>query len=815
VAEEEVLLEVAAAVADGTRVDWNSAAETASTADERHLVDALKFIAEVRPQPVEPFVDAALDERETLKEWGPLTILGKVGRGTFGDVYRAWDTRLDREVALKILRRQDAPDKPHNPTVIEEGRLLARVRHRNVVTVYGAERIHGHVGVWMEFLNGDTLEDELLKQGPFDIDRVIKIGVELADALAAIHRAGLIHRDIKTKNVMRDGEGRLVLTDFGAGELIGVDGGRASRSLGTPLCSAPEVLAGDAASQRSDVYSLGVLLYRLLTGSYPVEGRTFEDVCDAHARGQRKPLSEARPDLPTKVAQTIDCALDPDPAKRYETADAFGSALSTMDAPAEIDTVIAARVRSRKRWLMAFAALFVMILGGAMLTRSWWGKPLPPAIAVLPLKNLGTDPSGGDFADGLTDELTRQLTMIRGLDVRSRASSFAFRDRAVNLQEMGRQLRADYLLTGSVLHAGDRVRINAQLVRVSDDATIWAAKIDRNFNDLFQIQDEISRSIVNQLQVKLDRLPRRYDIDAATYERYLRARSLSERRDRTSLQTAIAYYKEVIASDATFAPAYAALADAYADYEFWGVNFEAAYSQVKNAASKALELDPALPDAHAAMGLVHARDRHWQDAEREFQRSIQINPNLSRTHRSYGFWALYQEGRLDEASKELQLALRIDPLSLDIPRMMAYIEVSDGQYAAAIDNCRRVLREDPNFPLIPFVFGRALLFNGNTAEALSVLESIPPNRAPELGYAYATIGRRAEAEALARKAKDVPLTEAVIFAGLNDADRAFAALERAAAIGDPKIGAVLMYPELAVLRNDPRFRPFRRRLGLS
>ena len=309
------------------------------------------------------------------------------------------------------------------------------------------------------------------------------------------------------------------------------------------------------------------------------------------------------------------------------------------------------------------------VAGGA--ARRWpLVEACHPAIAYRS-ENLGADPNGSEFADGLTDELTRQLTMIRGLDVRSRTSSFVFRT-GRSIYEIGRQLRADYLLTSSVLHAGERVRIIAQLVRVSDDATVWAATIERNVNDLFNIQDEISRSIINQLQVKLDRLPRRYDSDAATYERYLRARSLSERKDRSSLLTAITYYKEVIAADANFAPAYAGLADAYADYEFWGVNYEAAYSEVKNAASKALELDPQLPEAHAAMGLVHARDRHWQDAEREFQRSIQINPNRAAPP-AHGFWTLYQEGKLADASKELQLALRNDA-SLDVRRMMAYVE---------------------------------------------------------------------------------------------------------------------------------------------
>jgi len=371
------------------------------------------------------------------------------------------------------------------------------------------------------------------------------------------------------------------------------------------------------------------------------------------------------------------------------------------------------------------------------------------------------------------------------------------------------------LLEGSVLRSDGRIRINAQLVRVSDDATIWAGTFDRDLKDIVTIQDDISRSIVNELRLKLDPTRRRYDIDITTYERYLRARSLSERKDRDSLRTAIAFYKEVVASEPRFAPAYAGLADAYADLEFWGVNYEDTYSQVKAAASRALELDRLLPEAHAAMGLVYARDRQWASAEKAFQRSLEINPNLSRTHTAYASWFLFQTGRLNQALQELQLSLKHDPLSLDVRRVMAYVQVSAGQYSAALENCRYVLKADPKFPLIGLVMARALLMTGNSGEALRILEGYPPNRAPELGYAYATVGRRAEAEALAATAAGVPLTEAVIFAGLKDKDRTFAALERAAAIGDPKIGGTLTYPELAFLRDDPRFATFAQRIGVS
>jgi tetratricopeptide (TPR) repeat protein len=375
-------------------------------------------------------------------------------------------------------------------------------------------------------------------------------------------------------------------------------------------------------------------------------------------------------------------------------------------------------------------------------------------------------------------------------------------------------LQAGLLLEGSVLRSGGRIRIVAQLVRVADAATIWAGKFDRDIKDLPAIQDDISRSIVNELRLKLDPKWRRYNIDITTYERYLRARSLSEHKDRESLRTAIAFYKEVVISEPGFAPAYAALADAYADLEFWGVNYEDTYSQVKAAASKALELDPLLPEAHAAMGLVYARDRQWASAEKAFQRSLEINPNLSRTRTAYANWLLFQTGRLDQALQELQLSLTHDPLSLDVRRVMGYVQVSAGRYAAAMENCRYVLKNDPTFPLIRLVFARALLMTGNSAEAIRILEEAPPNRAPELGYAYAAVGRRADAEALAAAAAGVPLTQAVIYAGLKDKDRTFAALESAALAGDPKIGGALTYPELAFLRDDPRFAAFRQRIGL-
>jgi serine/threonine protein kinase/tetratricopeptide (TPR) repeat protein len=834
---DEPLLDVAVAVADGVAIDWASASQTlgpAGNADDQELLDGLKLIADITaargttlvpPSPIAaPDGDGqsvpaggAAPPDERLEQWGPLTIIEQVGRGTFGDLYRAWDTRLDREVALKILRRCDSTDAAAGSTIIEEARLLARVHHPNVVTVYGAERIGGRIGLWMEFVHGNTLETELAERGPFDVEQVIEIAVALGGALAAVHQAGLLHHDVKTHNVMRDRDGRILLTDFGAGELMDAQAGHPGSAIGTPLYAAPEVLTGQPATRQSDIYSLGVLLYRLTTGRYPIEGRTLEEVRAAHAQGTRTSLRAARPDMPDGFVTAIERTVDPDAGSRYQTAEALRDAFASLGEHAmHASRFVGTSITKTwpRRLALGASALVLMSLASAAVF-SWRQPPRPLAIAVLPLENLGADAHGDEVADGLTDEIIRQLTTIQGLDVRSRTSSFAFKGRPLNLRETAKQLQANLLLEGSVQRSDGRIRINAQLVRASDDATVWAGKFDRDIKDILAIQEEISRSIVGELRLKLDPNPRRYDIDVTTYERYLRARSLSERNDRDNLRTAIAFYKEVVASAPQFAPAYAGLADAYADLEFWGVNFEDTYSQVKAAAAKALELDPLSPEAHAAMGLVYARDRQWASAEKAFERSIEINPNLSRTHTAYAFWVLFQSGKLNQALQELQVSMRIDPLSLDLRRRLAYVQISAGQYEAALDNCRYVLKSDPMYPLIRLVLARALVMTGNSAEAIRVLEPMGANRAPELPFAYASVGRIAEAEALAAAAESAPLTQAVIFAGLQDKDRAFAALERAAAVGDPKIGGALTYPELAVLRDDARFAAFRQRIGLD
>jgi serine/threonine-protein kinase len=349
------LTDLATSIADGESVDWAAADARATEPADRDLLDQLKVVERIT-RGHEPGGDRR--DLGALTTWGPFNGLTLIGHGTFGDVYRATDPRLDRLVALKLLRRREPGLSPEDRAVIEEARLMARVRHPHVVTVYGAERIDDRVGVWMEFIEGRTLEDDLRANGPFSVDDIVSIGIDLCGALAAVHRVGLLHRDVKAQNVIREASGRSVLTDFGSGRAVSLPPAPDPQTelAGTPLYLAPEVLAGAAASAQSEVYSLGVLLHHLATGSFPVRGRTLRDVRDLHDRRIRQSVRKKAPTLPAAVAGVIDRATAPDPAARYQSAEGVSAALQRVQARRRL-------VRRPALW--AAVALAVTVLGAA------------------------------------------------------------------------------------------------------------------------------------------------------------------------------------------------------------------------------------------------------------------------------------------------------------------------------------------------------------------------------------------------------------------------------------------------------------------
>ena len=650
---ERLIDDLADAILDASPIDW-AAAESSSDGTARLLVEQLRVLAavadlhrspppspstlsQIPPPRVEPKVAGA------PAMWSHLRLVERIGRGAFGEVYRAWDTRLDREVALKLLPADRSSGERAASAIIHEGRLLARVRHPNVVTIYGAEQIADQIGLWMEFVRGHTLEQILDQRKAVSAAEAVDIGLELCRAVSAVHGAGLLHRDIKAHNVMRAEDGRIVLMDFGTGRELEDDA--SSDLAGTPLYLAPEVLQGQRATVRSDIYSLGVLLYHLVAGSYPVQARTVREVRRAHERGERTAVQTARPDVPPKLARVIERAIDRRPERRYQTADALAADLAALQPRPRL-------VRLAYAAGLAVASILVVGVGWELAGRQLGSSRTPsallasfaglnpfgavnvspterPIIAVLPLQNLSAEPDSDYFVDGLTDEIIRNLAVIKGLEVRSRTSSFAFKGKTRNLRDVGQQLGVNLVVEGSIMRSGSKLRINAQLVSIAGDVPLWAERYDRELKDVFAIQDEISRAIVNKLRLTLGRGQRRYETNLEAYELYLKGHALAVRRNTSNAQKAAGLFEQVIASDPAFAPAYAGLVDAYAfmSMEIQGIPSETALSRMRPAAVKALEIDPLLAEAHAAMGLLHSRERDWENAQRSFQRAIQLNAN--------------------------------------------------------------------------------------------------------------------------------------------------------------------------------------------
>ncbi len=409
-AEEQFSLDLAEAVLDGRPLDWALEASTANES-QRALIAQFQAVAGIAsfglsatPHRSVGDPSAPVDATPEPLTWGPLTIFGRIGRGSFGDVYRARDPKLDRPVALKLLRHRDHRGDVDESAAIDEGRLMARVRHPNVVTVYGAERIEGRVGLWMQLVEGRTLEEELAERGPLPEGEVARIGLDLCGALAAIHRAGLLHRDLKAQNVLRDADGQVLVTDFGAGLALADIADGETNLAGTPLYLAPEALMGEPATARSDIYSLGVLLYHLATASYPVTGRTVAEIREAQRERRRSGLRTARPDLTDRFAQIVDRALEFDPDQRFESAGAMEGELAGLLAPTDMAATDPAGVSMATRWSPVVGRLWATaaVLAIAVATTAYVNRGAPPAPSVVNRQLPLTDwmESGGPSADG-------------------------------------------------------------------------------------------------------------------------------------------------------------------------------------------------------------------------------------------------------------------------------------------------------------------------------------------------------------------------------------------------------------------------------
>jgi serine/threonine-protein kinase len=790
------LLRLAAAVADAQPIDWTKA-EMSASAEDSSVIRQLKALSELvsihrslpwsPPAPPSPTLRIA----EWKHLWGPLEIRREIGRGSFATVYLAWDQGLEREIALKLLNTGAGVEQ--SAAVVQEARLLARVNHPNVVRVFGIDEHDGAVGLSMEFVEGLTLKRLLAERGVFSAPEAGLIGFDLCGAVAAMHREGLLHRDIKTQNVMRAVGGRIVLMDFGGVGSLG-DRELYNTVKGTPLYLAPEIIDGTAASIASDIYSIGVLLFNLVTGRHPVEGGSLDDIERAHRLRETRSLADLRPDLPDAFVTVVNRALAFDPAKRFRSAGAMKDALSRS-----------------------------MNMGGT--TESFATVPPAerdlPSVAVLPFANLGPDTDIEYFCDGLAEELVTALGKVAGLRVVSRSASLRFKEHHADLQTLCRELDAATVLEGTVSKVGDKLRVSARLVNGADGFVLWSEGYSRTMDDVFAVQDDIAARVVERFRLSVTDVQQRvrgsrHTDNPRAYHLYLKGRFHWARRYHGGLATALDCFKRALVEDAGYALAHAGLADVYAFLGLYSlIRPHDAFALASAAAERAMQLDPDVAEVQTSLALV-ALGRDWNvpAAMQHLSRAVELDPTQS-VPRIYHAWTHVLLGELAPALELVRTAQVLDDRSPLVNSGAGHMFFLARLYDEGVAECEKALEAQPNFIIALYVKGMCRAQQGRTAEAIELLEraAAMSNRAPFyiglLGNFYARAGRVEAARALLRELEAnaasgyiPPHAYAYIHAGLGDLDRAFEWQDRANADGAAPFN--YFSPVIEVMQCDPR-----------
>jgi eukaryotic-like serine/threonine-protein kinase len=762
---------------------------------------------------------------------GPYEIQSPLGAGGMGEVYRARDTRLDREIALKVLPAAFAADAERIGRFEREAKVLASLNHPNICTIYDLGEYEGLPFIAMELLQGQTLRERLAasvdRSGkatpPMPMPVLLDLAVQIADGLASAHQRGITHRDIKPANVLITERSQAKILDFGLAKFAPVNGS-SFRQFATPTMTAtpeealtspgtamgtvaymsPEQALGQELDARTDLFSFGLVLYEVATGKQAFSGPTSAAIFDAILHQTPPPPTQLNAALPQKLGEIIAKALEKDRQLRYQTA---GDMLADL--------------KRLKRDLDSGSAAVAAASDDAP------GEEMD-AIAVLPFENSSGDPDSEYLSDGIAESLINSLSQLGRLRVLARGAAFRYKGQTGDPQRVGRELKVRAVLTGRVAQRGGTLVIGAELTDVRNGWQLWGERYKRQPDDIFEVQEEIARVIFDKLRVKLSpseekKLARRHTESPEAYELYLRARHMGARGGQGLLQS-LEYYRQATAIDPEFAAAHAWIAMQYIMSQVLALlpTGEAAYN-AKASAMKALAIDPDLADAHAALAFAYFFEWQWEPAEQEARRALDLDPNSEA-----GLWAschlsAYQ-GKLEDALRFIERALELNPLSVFSVYYRALTHYYSGHLDEAVAGFQRALELEPEFTLGHFVLSVCYAWKQLPGKAFEELEKARSFAVPtELGRGmiFALTGRPDDSRRALEPFRNARVTgPAVFFLGwtcavLGDNDEAMRWLEEAYRQRTALLVTLAIRPGLEGLKSDPRFQDLLRRVGLS
>lgn len=727
-------------------------------------------------------------------------ILEKLGEGGMGVVYQAKDMKLKRDVALKFLSDIKLGDSEAKRRFKQEAQVVALLNHPNICTIFDIDEEDGQLFMAMEYVEGPTLQDKIKKSIP-ETEEVIHIAIQIARGLSEAHDKGIVHRDIKSANIIITPHGKVKIMDFGLAQVSTVTTKltKEGTTLGTISYMSPEQTRGIQTDHRSDIWSFGVVLYEMLTGTMPFRGDYEQAVIYSILNEQPSGISAQAQYIPEGFHEIIGKCLAKDPGDRYQHADEILAKLRIIQRNLN-------KKHSKKK------------------------KRKISSIAVLPFENMNRDEESEFFSDGITEDIMTALSKIEALRVAARNSAFQYKGKTPDLRVVGRELNVNSVLVGSLRRAGNKLRITVRLNNIEDGYEIWSERYDRVMEDIFEIQDEISEAVVEALKVELigdekKKLKKRYTDDVKAYNYYLKGRYYWNTRGPDNIKKAITFFEKALKEDDEYALAHSGKADCYCALGILGgVAPKEVLGEGKKAAMKAIELDPNLAEAHTSLAFIEVvYNWNWDLADRKLKLAQKLDPNYATSWFWRAVFVLSGTGQYNEAVKEARIARQKQPTTAFIDAGVAFVEFFGGQYDRAIREAKKTLELDPEYHYAHWTLGRAYLQKGDYQKALEEFSKVKgiTFKKGNIGYVYALSGNKKKAleildELTHSKKPDYikAFQIAMIYAGLEDKDRAFEWLDCAYKAKNPLMVWVNQAPEFKQLFDDHRWNQLLKQMKL-